>query len=107
MFRRLVDGILFKKQEGKKIASKSLKVFELNGMDYFMELFSIALGRKFLSAAERSVDDFENRNKTKLLHGYIQQNYPKKIILDEVAQLLNMDKVFDRFVKKKYHSCVY
>lgn len=107
MFQRSVHGILFKKQEVKKIAPRLLKVSELDGIDYFLELFSILYdlsktpGQKLLSAAERPADDFENSDKTKLLYNYIQQNYPKKITLDEVAQLLNMSKVsFNRFMKK-------
>lgn len=107
LFQRSVHGILFEKEQVKEIAPRLLAVSELDGIDYFFELFSILYdlaktsGQRLLSAAERPVDGFENSDKIKLFYNYIQQNYPKKITLDEVAQLLNMSKVsFNRFMKK-------
>ncbi|BFP41845.1 hypothetical protein FGF1_26900 [Flavobacteriaceae bacterium GF1] len=76
-------------------------------LKYSRETTSLSNQDCFL-VIKRNRDDFENKDKTKLLPHYIQQNYPKKITLDEVAQLLNMGKVFfDRFMKKKYQSYVY
>lgn len=107
MFDRSVNGILFKKEEVKKIAPRLLKVSELDGIDYFFELFSILYdlsktqGQKLLSAAQIPSNNFENSDKIKLFYNYIQENYAKKITLDEVAELLNMSKVsFNRFMKK-------
>jgi len=107
MFDRSVHGILFNKHEVKKIAPRILGVSELDGFDYFMELFSILYdlsktgGQRLLSAAQRPVNDFENSDKIKLFYNYIQKNYATKITLDEVASLLNMSKVsFNRFMKK-------
>lgn len=107
MFQRSVHGILFKKDEVKQIAPRLVSVSELDGMDYFFELFSILYdlsktpGQRLLSAAQLPSNEFENSDKIKLFYNYIQENYPKKITLDEVAQLLNMSKVsFNRFMKK-------
>ena len=107
MFQRSVHGILFDKEEVKKIYPRLLNVSEMEGMDYFFELFSILYdlsktpGQTLLSEAQRISNEFENSDKTKILYTFIQENYAKKITLDEVAELLNMSKVsFNRFMKK-------
>jgi AraC-like DNA-binding protein len=107
LFDRSVNGILFDKKEAEKIAPRLFKVSEQDGIEYFFELFSILYdlsktsGQRLLSAAERPSHDFENSDRIKMFYDYIQQNYHKKITLDEVAELLNMSKVsFNRFMKK-------
>lgn len=107
MFDRSIHGILFNKSAVKKIAPRIIGVSELDGIDYFMELFSILYdlsqtnNQKLLSAAQNKPDDFENSDKIKRLYNYIKENYSKKITLDEVANLLNMTKVsFNRLMKK-------
>lgn len=107
MFDRSVHGILFEKKEVEKIAPRILKVSELEGINYFIELFSILYdlsktpGQKLLSAAISTDDEFKNSDKIKMFYTYIKKNYAKKITLDEVAQLMNMSKVsFNRFMKK-------
>jgi AraC-like DNA-binding protein len=107
LFQRSVHGVLFDKEEVKKMAQRLLSVSELDGVDCFFELFSILYdlsntpGQKLLSAVQLPANEFENSDKIKLFYNYIQENYAKKITLDEVAQLLNMSKVsFNRFMKK-------
>lgn len=107
MFQRSVHGILFRKHEVELIAPRLKKVSEYDGIDYFLELLSILYdlsktsGQKLLSAAQLPSYEFENSDKTKLFYDFIQENFAKKITLDEVAQLLNMSKVsFNRFMKK-------
>ncbi len=107
MFDRSIHGVLFNKKEVKKIAPRIIGISELDGINYFLELFSIlhdlstTNGQRLLSAAQRPSYEFENSDKAKQFYNYVQNNYAKKITLDEMANLLNMSKVsFNRFMKK-------
>lgn len=111
MFDRSIYGILFNKYDVEKITPRILRVSELDGIDYFLELFSILYDlsktkkQRLLSFEHQPIVNFENNDKTKLFYNYIQKNYTKKITLDEVSALLNMSKVsFNRFIKKTANS---
>ncbi|NQZ42905.1 MAG: helix-turn-helix transcriptional regulator [Flavobacteriaceae bacterium] len=107
MLEKSVHGILFDKMESQKIAPRIMKVSKLEGIDYFLELFSllydlsITKNQRMLSISQTSRDDFDNSDKIKLFYNFIQENYANKITLDQVSSLLNMSKVsFNRFIKK-------
>lgn len=107
MFERSVHGILFNKKEVQKMAPRLIEVSEMQGIGYFMELFSILFdlsntsGQRMLSSSQRPSYDFENSDKIRLFYNYIQQNFANRITLDDVSRLLNMSKVsFNRFIKK-------
>ncbi|WP_350287088.1 AraC family transcriptional regulator [uncultured Croceitalea sp.] len=107
MMERSVHGILFDKEESKKIATRITKVSKLEGFAYFLEMFSILYdlsttpNQRLLSIAQTSRDDFDNSDRIKLFYNFIQENYANKITLDQVSNMLNMSKVsFNRFIKK-------
>ncbi len=107
MFERSVHGILFDKEESQKMAPRLLKANTLEGIDFFMELFSILYdlsktsGQRLLSASRLPQDNFENSDRIKLIYDYVQENYARKITLSEISGLLNMSNVsFNRFIKK-------
>ncbi|MEM9000127.1 MAG: AraC family transcriptional regulator [Bacteroidota bacterium] len=108
MFDRSVHGILFSKEQAKQIAPRLIKVSTLEGIDYFLELFSILYDlsitpdQKLLSSSLLPKDNFENSDKIKMLYNYVQENYTKSITLSEISQLLSMSNVsFNRFMKKR------
>ena len=107
MLEKSIHGILFHKEEAKKISQRLLNVSKLEGITYFLEMFSILYdlsitpNQRLLSSSRISRDDFDNSDKIKLFYNFVQENYPNKITLDQVANLLNMSKVsFNRFIKK-------
>ena len=107
MFERSIHGILFDKEESKKMAPRLLEVSKLEGLEFFLELFSIlydlsrAPGQRLLSASRIPKDNFENSDRIKLLYDFVQENYSRKITLTEISSLLNMSNVsFNRFIKK-------
>ena len=108
LFNRSSNGVFFSEETVNKIAPRILKVPKLDGIDYFLELFSIlydlAMSRnqRLLSTSTFQTMDFENSQKLKLLYDYIQTNYASKITLDDVSDLLSMSAVsFNRFMKKR------
>jgi AraC-like DNA-binding protein len=85
-----------------------LRVSKLEGIDYFLELFSIlydlanSRNQRLLSTTTIYMESFENSDKLKLLYDFVQENYANKITLDEVSELMNMSSVsFNRFIKKR------
>lgn len=108
MFDRASHGILFSKETIVALQPRIHKVSKLDGMDYFMELFSIlydlsiSRNQRLLSTSTLNVENFENSEKLKLLYDYIQKNYASKITLDQVSEVVSMSNVsFNRFIKKR------
>jgi len=100
-------GILFDKAAVKKLAPRIIEVSKLNGIEVYLELFSIlyelskSVNQRLLSEANLVQNDFENSDKTKLFYDYVHKNYSNKITLEDMAELMSMSKVtFNRFVKK-------
>ncbi|MBT8187130.1 MAG: helix-turn-helix transcriptional regulator [Croceitalea sp.] len=107
MLEKSVHGILFQKEEAIKMAPRLTQVSKLEGIAYFLELFSILYdlsitpNQRLLSITQTSRDDFDNSDRVKIFYNFIQENYANKITLDQVSALLNMSKVsFNRFIKK-------
>ena len=107
MMDKSVHGILFDKAEAKKIAPRIMRVSKLEGIEYFLEMFSIlydlstTTNQRLLSISQTSRSDFDNSDRIKLFYNFIQENYANKITLDQVSSMLNMSKVsFNRFIKK-------
>jgi len=107
MFDRSIHGILFDKEESRKMSSRLLNVSNLEGITFFLELLSIFFdlsktpGQQLLSTSRSYKGNFENSDKIKLLYDHVQENYTQKITLNEISELLNMSAVsFNRFIKK-------
>lgn len=108
MFERSSHGILFSEPDIQAVIPRILKVSKLEGIDYFLELFSIlydlanSRNQRLLSTTTIYMESFENSDKLKLLYDFVQENYAAKITLDEVSELMNMSSVsFNRFIKKR------
>ena len=108
LFDKSAHGILFSEEVTHAMTPRLLKVSKLSGIDYFMELFSIlydlatSRNQRLLSTTTIHLENFEHNNKLKKLYDYVQENYPSKMTLKEVADIMNMSSVsFNRFIKKR------
>lgn len=108
MFKRASHGILFSKKTTKEIQERITRVSKLDSIDYFLELISllydlsISRNQKLLSTSTVVRESFENSDKIKTIYDFVQENFSKKITLDEASNLVNMSKVsFNRFIKKR------
>lgn len=80
----------------------------IDSIDYFLELISIlqdlatSRNQKLLSSYSSGNRNFENSDKIKIIYEYVQENYQKKISLEEISNLVNMSPVsFHRLIKKR------
>ena len=108
MFQRSRNGILFSQETAKMMMPRILNLSKISGIDNFLTLISIlydlsvSRNQKILSNSLPDRDDFENSSRIKKVHQYIQENYQKKISLEEISNLVNMTPVsFNRFIKKR------
>ena len=55
-----------------------------------------------LSNQFSEINDFQNSDRIKKVYEFIQENYSRKISLEEISELVNMSPVsFNRFIKKR------
>lgn len=108
MFQRSIHGISFSKKTAELLRPRIIQISKLDGMDYFLEIISllhdlaISRNQKLLSAYTVSLDTFAAYDKMKLVYEYIQNNFSKKILVEEVAKIANMTPIsFNRFIKKR------
>jgi AraC-like DNA-binding protein len=108
MFERSTHGILFSEKITEEIKPKLLKLSKIDSIDYLLELISIlhdlanSRNQRLLSSYTSTYKDFENSDKIKIIYDYVQENYHNKILLSEIAELVNMSQVsFNRFIKKR------
>lgn len=85
-----------------------LELPKISGIDYFLEFISIlqdlsnSRNQKLLSTSFSNFNEFENSDKIKKIYEYIQNNFHRKITLDEISSLINMTPVsFNRFIKSR------
>ncbi|MBT8298573.1 MAG: AraC family transcriptional regulator, partial [Maribacter sp.] len=80
MLEHSSHGILFSRETSMALNERILKVSKMEGMDNFMEIFSIlydlAISRnqRLLSTLSVKPMNFENSKKIKLLYDYVQKN---------------------------------
>jgi len=108
MLERSIHGILFSKNTALEIKPRLGNLSKLNSIDYYLELTSIfhylanSKGQKLLSTSSSKKENFENSDRIKIVHEYVQENFQRKISLDEISELINMTPVsFNRFIKKR------
>ncbi len=108
MLERSTRGILFSKKTSLEIKPRLANLAKLNSIDYYLELTSIfhflanSQGQKLLSTSASIVENFENSDRIKIVHEYVQENFHRKISLNEISELVNMTPVsFNRFIKKR------
>ena len=108
MLNRSLHGILFSEKTVKEVMSRLFELPKISGIDYFLEFISIlhdlsiSRNQKLLSTSFSNYNDFENSDKIKKVHEFVQRNFQRKISLDEISELVNMTAVsFNRFIKKR------
>lgn len=108
MFNRSRHGILFSQEITMEVMPRLIALPKLNGINYFLEFISIlnelslSEDQTLLSTQFSEMNDFQNSESIKKVYEFIQENYHRKIALDEISQLVNMSAVsFNRFIKKR------
>jgi len=108
MFNRSRHGILFSHKTTMKIMPRLMVLPKLHGIQYFLEFISIlhdlscSENQTLLSTQFSEINDFQNSERIKKVYEYIQENFHRKIGLEEISQLVNMSPVsFNRFIKKR------
>lgn len=108
MFNNSIHGILFSEKTTKEVMKKLMNLPKLSGIDYFLEFISIlhdlsiSRNQTALSSSISNATNFENSDKIKKVYEYVQENFHRKISLDEISALINMSPVtFNRFIKKR------
>ncbi len=108
LLKNSINGILFSEKATKEVMHKLMNLPKLSGIDYFLEFISIlhdlsiSRNQRSLSSSVSNVTNFENSDKIKKVYEYVQENFHRKITLDEISELINMSPVtFNRFIKKR------
>jgi len=108
MLNRASHGILFSEKTIKEIMPRLFELPKKTGIDNFLEFISIlhdlsiSRNQQLLSTSFVNYNDFQNSDKIKKVHEFVQDNFQRKISLDEISELVNMTPVsFNRFIKKR------
>tara|TARA_B100002049_G_C16085504_1_gene379292 strand:+ start:12746 stop:13618 length:873 start_codon:yes stop_codon:yes gene_type:complete len=108
MLNRSNHGILFSRKTTLEIMPRILRLSKIDSIDYFLELISIlhdlanSRNQNLLSSYISNNRSFENSGKIKIIYEYVQENFARKISLNEIAELVNMSTVsFNRFIKSR------
>ncbi len=108
MLNRSLHGISFSEKTIQEVMPRLMELPKTSGIDYFLEFvsilhdLSISRNQKLLSTSFSNFDNYENSDKIKKVHEFVQDNFQRKISLDEISELVNMTAVsFNRFIKKR------
>jgi AraC-like DNA-binding protein len=108
MLNRSRHGILFSRETTMEIMPRLMVLPKLTGINYFLEFISIlndlavSEDQTLLSNQFSEMNDFQNSERIKKVYEFIQENYYRKITLEEISKLVNMSPVsFNRFIKKR------
>lgn len=108
MLNRSLHGISFSEKTIQEVMPRLMELPKTSGIDYFLEFvsilhdLSISRNQKLLSTTFSNFDNYENSDKIKKVHEFVQDNFQRKISLDEISELVNMTAVsFNRFIKKR------
>ena len=101
-------GVLFSSEVSYEILPRLIQLSKTENIDYYLEFISIldqlanSKGQRLLSHDYSHVHDFENSERIKKVHTFVQENFTRKIALAEISALINMTPVsFGRFIKKR------
>jgi len=108
MLKKSLQGISFSKETIIEVMPRLIKLPKKTGINYFLEFISIlhdlsiSENQKLLSTSVSNFNDYENSDKIKKVHEFVQNNFQRKISLGEISSLVNMTSVsFNRFIKKR------
>ncbi len=110
--RNLIDhsirGILFSKETAEKLKDRILNLSKTKGFESFIEMMYIlndlaeSENQTYLSSYSIEKETFDEKDRMKIIHDYVHGNYEKKIMLEDISNLVNMSIVtFNRFIKKR------
>lgn len=102
-------GILFSRETAEKLKPKLLAMAHKQGFESFIDfqmfLFELSMseGQQLLTNISfQSESNFYNSEKIEKIYNFIKNNFDKKIMLDEAAEMLNMSTVsFGRLIKQR------
>ncbi|HKK60969.1 MAG TPA: AraC family transcriptional regulator [Bacteroidales bacterium] len=102
-------GIAFSEETIERVYPRLESLSVKHGFDAYIELltllFDLANTRNqqvLSSALNSSISDFHNSERIKQVCDYIENNYTRKISLDEIASQVNMTNItFSRFIKQR------
>ncbi|MFB9057834.1 AraC family transcriptional regulator [Mariniflexile ostreae] len=106
MFNRSKHGIQFSRNTIVDIMPKLKLLSKLSGIQYYLEFLSIldhlakSKNQRMLSNISEEQSAFGQNDNIQDVYNYIQENFDKKITLDEISKLVHMSPVsFNRFIK--------
>ncbi len=100
-------GILFSTETAKNLEKRFLGLAQKRGFDSFLEFqsliydLSISRDQKLLTNISfQKGNEFHNNERIEKIYNYVSENFSKKIMLEEAAEMLNMSVVsFSRMIK--------
>jgi AraC-like DNA-binding protein len=100
--------VLFSKETTISMMPRLMALNSIKGIQYYLEFIGIlndlacSEDQRMLSTQSFENHDFENSDRIKKVYDYIQDNFNKKITLNEISELVNMTPVsFNRFIKSR------
>lgn len=102
-------GILFSNETMESVQEKLLSISQKRGFDSFLEfqslLYDLAISRDQQMLSNMSFqrqNDFHNSEIIEKVYSYIKKNYNEKIMLEDVAKMVNMSVIsFSRLIKQR------
>ncbi|WP_159519187.1 AraC family transcriptional regulator [Sunxiuqinia indica] len=102
-------GIAFSMSTIRQVKEKIVSLSQKRGFDSFIELqtllYDLAISREqqlLTNLSFQRSPDFYNSERIEKVYNYVRENFQKKIMLEDAAQLLNMSVVsFTRLIKQR------
>ncbi|BAX79326.1 helix-turn-helix domain-containing protein [Labilibaculum antarcticum] len=102
-------GVLFSDETIKMVEPKLLALSQKRGFDSYLEfqslLYDLAISRDQQTLTNMSFQrqsDFHNSERIERIYKYVQENYHKKLKLEDAAKLTNMTVIsFSRLIKQR------
>ena len=101
-------GVLFSPDTAKSLENRFLSLAQKRGFDSFLEfqsiLYDLSISREqrlLTNISFQKGNDFYNNERIEKIYSFVNENFSKKIRLEEAADLLNMSVVsFSRLIKQ-------
>ncbi len=102
-------GVLFSSDTAKNLEKRFLSLAQKHGFDSFLEFqsllydLSISRDQRLLSNISfQKGNDFHNSDRIEKIYNYVRENFSKKLMLEDAAEMLNMSVVsFSRLIKQR------
>lgn len=102
-------GILFSEQTTEMASERLMEISKKRGFDSYMEfqslLYDLAISRDqrlLTNISFQKTSDFFNSDRIEKIYNFVRENYNKRIMLEDAANLLNMSIVsFSRLIKQR------